>query len=222
MNFDEWIKFVFDRPVANPAWYWHDEEFDSTPDLEPARFIDYGTRLFNNSAELLKPFSDAQINDGLYLLISNNCSDQIFAIKNQNTPLEARLDFLNGIFALNRDCFDPRCTPHLSHLDRSETPAHVSRLNSICYMWWDIFIIFGDRDDKSLEPLNKMCLSVMDRSLTLSNIAVLEGALHGLGHFANYYKETSANIIDRFLHSSRTLPEPLLNYARGARTGGVL
>ena len=32
--------------------------------------------------------------------------------------------------------FAPRCSAHLSHLDRGEMIA--GPLNTLCYMWWDI------------------------------------------------------------------------------------
>lgn len=220
LKFEDWVKCLFDREVTVPAWYWSNE----WPELSAADFIEFGTRLFRRSGELLKPYSDGQINDGLYAIISNNVSDDIFALKDPSIPLGQRVAFLEAIFELNRDCFVPRCTPHLSYLDWVGAPEKhaLSPLNSICYMCWDIFIIYGDREDKALDPLNRACLRVMEKSVRLSNIAVQEGAFHGLGHFALYYPEECAAIIDAFLAEETILPPKLLEYALGARTGGVL
>src|SRR5688572_15809699 len=158
IDFEGWVKYLFDRPVTDPAWYWDDEGGISLP---PEKFIAYGTRLFSEAGDLLAAYSDGQVNDGLHRVISNSVSDEIFALKDSGIPLRERVDFLRGIFSLNRQCFNARCTPHLSHLDREATPAHVSPLNGICYMWWDIFILYGNREDVNLDPLNRACIDVM-------------------------------------------------------------
>lgn len=219
IDFDEWVKYLFDRPVTDPAWYWND---DPLTELPAAKYIEFGTRLFSNAGTLLRPYSDGQVYHGLYRIISNSVSNDIFALKDADVPLQRRLDFLKAILALNRDCFDVRCTQHLSHLDQV-TPAEVSPLNASCYMWWDIFIIYGDRDDVSLDPLNRACIDVMAASLPLSNIAVKEGALHGLGHFSLYYPDECRRIIGSFLSTSKSdIPPALVTYALYATEGDVL
>jgi hypothetical protein len=218
ISFDEWVRQVFDHPVKERAWYW-DEEIMEAP---PRQFISFGTKLFRNSQTHLNPFSDAQVNAGLHLILSNNASAQIFALKEESIPIEERLGFLDALFDLTRDTFGVRCTPHLSHLDRQHAPNSVSPLNDICYMLWDIFIIYGDREDPKVDLLNRSCLHVVKRSLALKNIAVIEGALHGLGHFCLRYPNEAETAIDHFLESNPRIPSELLSYAKAARAGGVL
>jgi hypothetical protein len=136
LSFDDWLSQSF------RSQQYHPEDLGG---VEPGLFVDYCTRLFSASGPLLEPFSDAEVDEGLNSLVSPCESNDIFALKDESIALEARLGCLHSIFELNRDCFAVRCTRHLSHLDR-ETPKHVSRINRICYMWWDVFIIYGNRD----------------------------------------------------------------------------
>ena len=68
ISFDDWVAHAFDHPVSYPLpeWYW-DLEADEL-NLVPSAVLEYTTRLFNNSGKLLRPFSDAQINQGLWFL----------------------------------------------------------------------------------------------------------------------------------------------------------
>ena len=89
-------------------------------------------------------------------------------------------------------------------------------------MWWDIFILYGNREDASLDPLNRACNEVMAQSLALSNLAVKEGALHGLGHFSIYYPDECQKVIETFLDSERRkIPAELAAYAECAKVGGI-
>ena len=223
VTFEDWVRYLFDHDVTETAWYWGDGEGTEGVDLPPDVFIDYGTKLLRNSESLLKGYSDGQVHHGLYLLISNNVSDEIFALKNQAVPIQKRLAFLEAIFHLNRDCFAERCTPHLSHSDLNETPEHVSPLNENCYMWWDIFIVYGSRDDPGEEPLNRTALNVMERCLTIAHPAVQEGALHGLGHFHAYYPAECEKIVATFIADHReAMNVALRNYAERAKVGSIL
>jgi hypothetical protein len=216
-QFEEWVAYVFDKPVAERAWYWDEEILE----LSPRSFIEYGTRLFKNAGKVLAAYDDGQINQGLNLLLSNNISNQIFALHDQSIPVEQRVAFIEAILDLARDVFEVRCTLHLSHLDRHSTPDHVSPLNMICYMLWDIFIVYGNRD-KAMEPLNRASLKVIERALKLKNWAVIEGALHGLGHFEQYYPEETRRIADTYLSTANEWPRELVAYAMAARDGCIL
>ena len=213
--FDHWLKLIFDHEIDErlPEWYFQPDA--ETEPVDPPTYIKYSTTLFRNSVELLRPYSDLQIDQGLNVLISNSASNNIFALQDKTILLEDRLAFINAIFDLNQQTFETRCTPHLSHLDRHSTPPEVSPLNMICYMWWDIFITPG-------RELNDACLSVMENCLQLTNPAVLEGALHGLGHWTRSYPKRCEQAIDTFLKKrAKQLSQALRTYAMAAATGCI-
>lgn len=69
------------------------------------------------------------------------------------------------------------------------------------------------------EAIEYVCLEVMEATLTIGHIACQEGALHGLGHWAECYPDRVGRIIDQYLMN----PAPeLRDYAIAARSGGVL
>jgi hypothetical protein len=214
MSFEEWVKFVFDRPTDHGNGWYFDIDVETEP-VPPPTYVDFTTRLFQESGVLLRPFSDAQVDLGLNFLVSNHASNNIFALQNETIPIAKRIEFVRAILDLNRQCFETRCTPHLSHLDRQTTPDHVNRLNMICYMWWDTFIAPG-------RELNEACLWVMENSLQLSNPAVIEGALHGLGHWTSHYPDRCAAIIENFLETRAIkFSEELHAYATWAQSGCI-
>ena len=90
ISFEEWVRHVFDHPVKETAWYWQEESVE----LASAQFISFATKLFRYSQSLLGHFSDAQVNDGLYLLLSNTPGNQIYAVKDEAVPIKERLAFL--------------------------------------------------------------------------------------------------------------------------------
>src|SRR5688500_8794945 len=110
MRFKDWVRYVFGRAVTRPQWWFQDDV--ELVNLKPAVFVEYGTKLFGESGTLLGGYSDGQVNDGLYYIISPGASDEIHALKDDVVPLEARVNFLRAIFSLYRDCFEARCTPH--------------------------------------------------------------------------------------------------------------
>jgi hypothetical protein len=60
-TFEVWLKYVFDRPVTDPAWYYN---VDEPLEIPAASYIQNCTRLFSGAAEHLRQFSDAQVNQG--------------------------------------------------------------------------------------------------------------------------------------------------------------
>jgi hypothetical protein len=218
LTFEHWLAFVFDHPVEGMerAWYWDPESdwWDGPADVT-IRFL---TRAFEHAAELFAPYSDAQLNQGLWYLASNACSDHMFALLDEGVPWPERQRCLRSMVALYEHCFARRCFPTLGHLD--EQPANP--LNAVCYMWWDILPVYGRPDIPGRQAFDQECLDVMAATLALPHAACQESALHGLGHWAIYYRAPVAAIVDDYLQRNTSLREPLRAYALAARRGMVL
>src|SRR5437667_652179 len=65
LTFQQWVEYVFDRPLSDPAWYWsHDEDGEDLnwwqPD--PTTLVDYLTRLFEEPAFLADRYTPEQLN----------------------------------------------------------------------------------------------------------------------------------------------------------------
>jgi len=218
LTFTEWIAFIFDHPVTDPEWHW-DINVD-WPELDESRLVSYLTLAFDCADIVFQPFSDAQLNQGLNLLVSCSCSDTMHALRNEAVSLDERLACIHAMESLFRKCFAARCSPHLSHLDE----PGVNPLNSVCYMWWDVIPIHGlsyhmpHRSDSA--SIDKACLAVMKGILEIDSVACQESALHGLAHWSPYYPEIKQTV-DEFLRQHRNLRRELGRYAQRCRVGAV-
>lgn len=217
LTFEEWLIYVFDRPVnSGQEWYWDSEAnwwYGSNPQI-----VQFITRAFEGGEALLEPYSDAQLNRGLWFIASNGCSDYMFALLDSSVPWAARQRCMRSIQNLFEACFARRCTPHLSHLDE----PGAGPLNPACYMWWDLIPIAAQPDDPDRRGLDGEILGVMESTLQLNSVACQESALHGLGHWQPYYPEQVGEIIDTFLQRQKSLREELRMYALNAARGCVL
>jgi hypothetical protein len=215
-RYQEWLKHVFDHEVEvqRPAWHWEEgsPEFEASP-VETTELI---RQTFLCSGTDLLGYTDAQVNQGIWYLVSISCSDFMFALKSAAVPLSARLDAVRSIFNLYADCFAKRCAECLGHLSEEG-----SELNSACYMFWDICPLSYLEDCPDQVEMEDAVLSVLEQTLQIQHRACREGAFHGLSELFYSRPERVHRIIDQFLKST-TLDEKLLTYARSAREGNVL
>jgi hypothetical protein len=215
LSFEEWVRHMFDHEASGPQWY-----YDAAAPfwMGPADLnVEYITRLFEEPVPVLSEYSDAQLNQGFWYLVSNGGSDCMFALIDESVPLEKRVRCLKSFKSVFQKLFATRCSPHLSHLDE---PGAVP-LNSACYMWWDIIPLLGQPGVASRKAIDHAALEVMADTLTMDSIACQESALHGLGHWQLYYPSEAMQIIDVFLSGNRNLRPELINYAKSARCGCV-
>jgi hypothetical protein len=218
LTFSQWLRFVFDHPTAEFGleWYW-DLEADWWAGSSLVT-LQYLTQAFENASVALQPYSDTQLDRGLWYLASNACSDHMFALLDTSVPWPARQRCVRSFVALYEQCFAPRCSPHLGHL--SEPGANP--LNMVCYMWWDIIPLIGQPDVPDRKELDREILEVLESILAIHSLACRESALHGLGHWQLYYPGRVKCIIDRFLNEQAVLRPELRSYALDAAHGCVL
>jgi hypothetical protein len=216
LRFEEWITHVFDHEVTDPQWYFEpDADYWQAP--SPVT-LEYVTRLFEDPAPVLGLFSDEQINQGLWYLVSSSASDHMFALQDEEVPLDIRCRCVRAFAGIFGKVFAVRCSDHLSHLDE----PGVRPLNGICYMWWDVLPLYGRSDIPARRPLDEECLNSMDAVLRLGSIACQESALHGLGHWAAQYPQRVREIIELFVQSHPGLRAELTAYAASASRGCIL
>ncbi len=218
-TFEAWVKWVFDRPVTKPEWWWDDYESEWWDWMEkcPSQVVDFMTRLFEQPKQHLWEYSDEQLAQGLWFIASGACSDHMRALKAQSVPLEARCRCVRSFYNLFAELFAARCQPCLSH-------STSNPLNGVCFMWWE----FVWEPSLGYElALHKECLAVMREILmTIPNEACMESALHGLGHWRldgpNEVTEIVDEIIGGFLRTHPDISPELRDYAECARRGSVL
>jgi hypothetical protein len=209
------IAHVFDHPVTDPAWHWSPEApiWQDSPEHIATLVAD----AFECAGELLARYTDAQLNQGFWYLVSASCSDFMFALVEPEVPLATRLRALRSLVPLFEQVMAVRCSPHLSHLD--EKPANP--LNAACYMWWDILPIHGKPEEPERAEFDAEVLRVLPRLLSIPHDACRESALHGISEWQLYYPSI-ADAVDEFLAGAPGLRPELVAYAQRAKVGNVL
>jgi hypothetical protein len=211
----KWIEHVFDHPVTDPAWNWAPDapEWDEPP-AQVARDI---AETFEHSGRLLARFSDEQLNQGFWFLVSNSCSEFMYALVDPEVLSALRLRAVRSFVPLFEQVMAARCSAHLSHLgERGANP-----LNSACYMWWDILPIHGCPEEPARTEFDAEVLAVLRRLLAIPHDACRESALHGISEWSIYYPQVSG-IVEDFLARTPNLRSELVSYAQRAKVGNVL
>jgi hypothetical protein len=215
-SYETWIAHCFDHPVTPEAWYFAPDapEWQAPAELTLA----YLTRLFSTSVESVGKFSDEQLKQGFWYLVSNSCSDHMYLLIDASLPEASRLACLRAMKQLFAELFFTRCTNLPSH--GQPAGAKLSALNAICYMWWDVMPIHGEPNDPRRAAFDAAVLDLLRDTLGIGSFACQESALHGLGHWSYYYRAQVGRIIEHYLADA---PEDAVlgTYARLAADGKV-
>jgi hypothetical protein len=214
-SFAAWVRHLFDHPATDPQWFADPDApyWIGTPELT----ITWVIRLLEDPLPWLSKYSDAQLGQGFWYLVSNGASDCMMVLPDATVPLRDRVRCVRAFATVFRRIFALRCTPHLSHRDE----PGCGPLNGAAYMWWDLLPLAAAPGDPARRDLDRAALDVMAEILSLDAIACQESALHGLGHWHAAYPRDVERTIDRFLTTRPHDRPDLLAYARSARGGCV-
>jgi hypothetical protein len=96
-RYAEWLIHVFDHAVGEPGWYFDPDapEFAGTE----ADFAVLIRETFERSGHDLARFSDAQVNQGLWYVVSPSASDFIFSLWDGNAPVSDQLAGIHSMLA---------------------------------------------------------------------------------------------------------------------------
>ena len=107
IDFETWLDHRFGRAVSG-EWHPRFIEGAECPDPVPGHLaVDYLTRLFENSEEALRYYSDRQIACGLWELGPGDAH----CIYNPAIPFERRERLIGSVATFFREFFDRRCLP---------------------------------------------------------------------------------------------------------------
>jgi hypothetical protein len=215
-RYQEWLKYLFDRPETENGWYF-DLEYDNF-EASDAEIIELITHVFDNCMQDLACYSDKQINQGLYYFFSNNCSDCVFTLMDDAVPIQERLRVIYSIKNLYNDCFTPRCAHVLGHINEKG----ANPLNQICYMLWDISPLSYWENRPNKEVFYSAIVDMLEDILNSKNPACVESALHGLGHMEAYHSQHVKKVIAGYLKRNEYAAPILKQYAEHALIGYVL
>ncbi|MCC6461570.1 MAG: hypothetical protein IT260_13940 [Saprospiraceae bacterium] len=182
-TYAEQLRFIFDRPLTQPAWYDTARPEEEDPFAEgPLAAFEYIERLCLQPKTDLAPYSDEQIAQGLDFIFNNCFSNLSIDFKEAPVPPARREQALRKLFVLFRDVFQPRCLPEPS----AGSAQRVSALNSVCYMFWDVcplstWLSFDNTQELSLSFLGDVLDTDIGANLPEEVKAMLRQQIAGLG-----------------------------------------
>jgi len=169
---EQWGERWFRQDVPLPAWH------GDSPGVAPLSSVEFAVLIravFSHADDLLAEFSDDQVAHGLRYLASPANSDYMFLLRDGVMPAPVRRAAIASIADLFSLCFEPRCESGICCLGET-----FSRLNELCYDWWDILPFpCKDHDEESL--LIAATIEVLSATVRLGNAACTESSLRGLG-----------------------------------------
>jgi len=210
--FMDWVKAVFDHPVAEREWYW-DPQFPDWWDslgLTDELLVAHMTALFREPSSL-ESYSSEQVAQGIWFLIGDSSPAQASgALVRSSVDVETRVACVRSMADFFRLFVAPSAP---GRADTDSDPFHIA-----CYMWWDIFPTWGGAHAAERE-LHQAGLHVMTEVLALDSELCHISALHGLNHWHMHYPEYVEAAVDRFLATGGPISATVREYAAAARKG---
>jgi hypothetical protein len=203
LSFQEWVRFIFDHPVSDPAWFWEDDEYDIEYECTPEVSLRLYTRLFTNPAFLLDEYSPEQIQQGFDFIYFGSGQTIDAALWDEKTDFGLRQQCICSMVALYENLFtrDP--------------------ISDTSVMWWDRLRDWGIKpcSDDDRVAVQDVMFKALTRILGINSVNCWEGALHGLGHLR--HKDTRI-VIDEWLKSGVCKDKELREYAETCKTGDIM
>lgn len=221
IQFDDWVRHVFDHSVSEPAWHRSGDAPFWNCDAFPEKTVEFINRLFLYSRDLPISYSPDQIGQGLWYLMGS--SNYMHALLDERASFQSRLKCIVSINTLFEKCFATVCNECISHTEIRGAKPNLANL--ICYMFWDVAPLFAHSKLKPKKATpdhvktEAACLSVMERTLRIPHDACQESALHGLGHWHAYYPAEVEKIIDAYVYLPESKRRGLRQYALCAKAG---
>jgi len=212
MNYIQWRDQLFGQPEqADPVCAEMSPAFDRLP---RDRAFDYIDQVLVD-ADIHQRFSRSQIGFGLNYIFSNSCSDLPFCYLHCS---ESRI--IKGIQNLNylyQHYFDRYCFAPSKSIQTIGSIKEGDRLEFLCYMFWDIFVVYPGNVSPSVIAAS---LEVMSQALQSKNGNAIVSAIHGLGHWA-LYSQQAVTILEQWLMNPSTRNPVIHHYASQAKTGYI-
>lgn len=216
--FDKWIDFVFNHPVTDPSWFikMDYKELDELEERYDNHItLKYFTDLMLDPIEVLDKFSNEQVDEGFWFLFysfGNRTYDQDYNPQ-PLLPHQERKECIEAMIHLFRSLYAKRCSEIFIDFDEDVD----NRLNWSCHMWWDLLrdenILLGEMGED--KDIGYVCIDVIDKILEIEHVACQASAIHGLGHFMEFYPDKVKPILDDYL-SKPISQDDLRIYAEAA------
>lgn len=210
-RYDEWLAYIFGRTTEDSDPFGMEWTFKAAP----SDVAELMRHTFEHSGRDLADYSDRQVSIGLQALLFSHFSNFVHEISESTVSDPLKVEVINSLLPLYRDCLATRAPAVLGH--KSESVGNP--LEFLTYMLWDVspLDVMAHRTKGGTDAL----IDVLAAALRLPNEACVESALHGLGHFPQRLSHRADTVIDQWLSEKPDGRSELLDYARAARTGCI-
>ncbi|HUK46254.1 MAG TPA: hypothetical protein VLW06_01635 [Terriglobales bacterium] len=201
ISFDEFIQFVFAKPVPVNAkrepWYWHIETT-----FDPTEIVEHYIALFIRPEFLLAKFLKAELEQGFWAIQSCNLDCAV-----------AQLIWLSELPLAVRE----RCVRSMFHL--FEKLFSIEPLETSAHMWWDSLCYDWHCGNRSRanggedESMQDVIFETLAKILKLASIRCQRDALHGLGHL---HHPGTEELISKYIASHPQISPETKKYALAA------
>ena len=141
-------------------------------------------------------------------------------LADKRIPLERRTRLVPLIGDIILSAWENHASHSLGHTETgyNSVSDDTAYADYLVYMFWDVAWLPHGCE----RPIIDACIDVMGRCAKSSNPAVVEGALHGLGHMQSYEKGSKRVLhIEGRRRFSGDIGEKLDAYAEAAKTGMI-
>jgi len=216
LSYEQWIKFVFERPMTDVDWY-HSPRVPQWPQHEePLRRIEYLTRLFRHPHDIRGRLSVDQLGLGFWFLINHAAGDYLRVLCELELPWPERKGLIEALGPLFR-FFSQICDE-----DPIERTRHGYWAKHACQMFWDVCAVWPEAANAEQRESDAACLDVMKQTLGIDHSVTRAATLRGLGKWSRAYPAEVGAIVDQFLQVNLGLSEELQRYAMNAKKGVVV
>lgn len=122
-------------------------------------------------------------------------------------------DFFASVTHLYTELFELRCSRFFSHLDRG--PEQANPLNGPCYMLWDMDAGIDSFRFSGIPSHVDNSVRLLERLTGSTHPAIIESAIHGLGHMIDDFRDRCQPPLERIL-ARDDIPTELRDYADNA------
>lgn len=242
LDFEPWIKFVYDHPVIKypgDSWYWSSgERFVAT---NPQRLLEHFTRLCLNFPEIASRYTLQQIDQGIWFLLSEpnrlgeHLADTAIPFAVRLACIRSMLNVYSEFVAKSKievmeNCFDMWwdlvCHDFWSEkkFRRADFEAMINEAIANGKPIGEFHSYRSNIDYEEFPPEDKLILDAMLETLTrileLKDSRCESYALHGLGHLKHpLVKNLVQSFIDR---TKESISKDGLDWIEACRDGKVM
>ncbi len=213
-TFEEWIERIFAHDVEHINRRFYEDRSSWSDVASPPVTIEYMTRLFEDSLDVLAPFSDNQLKWGMQYIATQMPGKDAYLRLNYLT--QSRI--IQSFFALFEQLFMTRCW----HDPFDYVSGQRQELNVVCWRWWGLVPIRPNAANSIERVIDEQFLDVIAHILGLKSDTCRESALCGLGMWTAEYSDQVHVVIDTFLAEHPTLQPELRILAAKAYRGFIL